>query len=35
LNELKEYVNEVDVEFVKKSIRAISRIGIKNEKAAN
>jgi len=35
LNELREYINEVDVEFIKKSIRAISRIAIKNEKAAD
>lgn len=35
LNEFREYTNEVDVEFVKKTIRAISRIAIKNEKAAD
>ena len=35
LNEFKEYINEVDIEFVKKSIRAVGRIGVKNEKAAD
>jgi len=34
LHELKEYSNEVDVEFVRKSIRAIGRCAIKLEKAA-
>eukprot|EP01017_Pseudomicrothorax_dubius_P036123 TRINITY_DN5143_c0_g1_i8.p1 TRINITY_DN5143_c0_g1~~TRINITY_DN5143_c0_g1_i8.p1 ORF type:complete len:930 (-),score=303.67 TRINITY_DN5143_c0_g1_i8:123-2912(-) len=34
LHELREYVNEVDVEFVRKSVRAIGRCAIKLEKAA-
>jgi vesicle coat complex subunit len=34
LHELKEYTNEVDVEFVRKSIRAIGRCAIKLEKSA-
>lgn len=34
LHELKEYVNEVDVEFVRKSVRAIGRCAIKLDKAA-
>ncbi len=34
LHELKEYTGEVDVEFVKKSVRAIGRCAIKLEKAA-
>lgn len=35
LHELKEYATEVDVEFVRKSVRAIGRCGIKLEKAAD
>lgn len=35
LNEFKEYINEVDVDFVRKSIRAVGRIGVKNDKAAD
>ena len=34
LHELKEYTNEVDVEFARKSIRAIGSCAIKLEKAA-
>lgn len=34
LNELKEYASEVDVQFVKKSVRLIGQCGIKLEKAA-
>ena len=34
LHELKEYTSEVDVEFVKKAVRAIGRCAIKLEKAA-
>jgi len=32
---LKEYANEVDIEFVKKSVRAIGRIAIKVDKAVD
>ena len=35
LHELKEYATEVDIEFVRKSVRAIGRCGIKLEKAAD
>ena len=35
LHELKEYATEVDVEFVRKSVRAIGRCAIKLEKAAD
>lgn len=34
LHELKEYTLEVDVEFVKKSVKAIGRCAIKLEKSA-
>lgn len=34
LNEFKEYAQEVDVEFVRKSVRAIGRCAIKIDKAA-
>lgn len=34
LHELKEYTSEVDVEFVRKAVRAIGRCAIKLEKAA-
>jgi vesicle coat complex subunit len=34
LSEFKEYCNEVDVEFVRKSVRAIGRCAIKLEEAA-
>ena len=34
LHELKEYANEIDVEFVRKSVRAIGRCAIKLEKAS-
>jgi len=34
LHELKEYTNEVDVEFVRKTIRSIGKCCIKLEKAA-
>lgn len=34
LMEFKEYATEVDVEFVRKSVRAIGRCAIKLEKAA-
>ncbi|CAO3651954.1 unnamed protein product [Mucor fragilis] len=34
LNELKEYVNEVDVEFVRRSVNAIGRCAIKIDDAA-
>lgn len=34
LNELKEYASEVDVDFVRRSIRAIGRCAIKIEDAA-
>lgn len=34
LVELKEYATEVDVEFVRRTIRAIGRCAIKLEKAA-
>ena len=34
LMELKEYATEVDVEFVRRSVRAIGRCAIKLEKAA-
>lgn len=34
LHELKEYTSEVDVEFVKKAVRAIGRCAIKLEKAS-
>lgn len=33
LDELKEYLNEVDSEFVKKCIRAVSKIAIRYEKS--
>jgi len=35
LRELREYANEVDIEFVRKSIRTIGRCAIKLEKAAD
>ena len=35
LHEFKEYATEVDVDFVRKSVRAIGRCGIKLEKAAD
>jgi len=35
LLELKKYTNEVDVEFVRKSLNIIGRLAIKIEKAAN
>ena len=35
LLELKKYTNEVDVEFVRKSLRVIGQLAIKLEKAAN
>lgn len=35
LSELKEYTNEVDVDFVRKSIRAISRVAIKIASSAD
>lgn len=35
LRELRDYTNEVDVEFVRKSIRTIGRCAIKLEKAAD
>mmetsp|Transcript_18642 Transcript_18642/g.33698 ORF Transcript_18642/g.33698 Transcript_18642/m.33698 type:complete len:873 (+) Transcript_18642:16-2634(+) len=35
LNELKEYATEVDVEFVRKSVRTIGRIALKLDKAAD
>ncbi|CAF4934540.1 unnamed protein product, partial [Rotaria socialis] len=34
LAELKEYATEVDVDFVRKSVRAIGRCAIKVEQAA-
>ncbi len=34
LGELKEYATEVDVDFVRKSVRAIGRCAIKVEQAA-
>ena len=34
LNELKEHAQEVDVEFVRKSVRVIGRCAIKIESAA-
>lgn len=34
LHELKEYTQEVDVEFVRKAVRAIGRCAIKLEKSA-
>lgn len=34
LHELKEYAQEIDVDFVRKSVRAIGRIAIKLERAA-
>ena len=33
LEELKEYINEVDSEFVKKCIRAVGKIAIRYEKS--
>ena len=35
MHELREYVNEVDVEFVRKSIRCIGRCAIKIDQAAD
>ena len=35
LNELKDYAQEVDVVFVRKSISAIGRIAIKLDRAAD
>ncbi len=35
LHELKEYTSEVDVEFVRKSIKAVGRCAIKLDKAAD
>lgn len=34
LHELREYTTEIDIEFVRKSVRAIGRIAIKLDKAA-
>ena len=34
LLELKEYANEVDIEFVRKAVRTIGRVAIKLERAA-
>ena len=34
LHEFKEYSTEVDIEFVRKSVRAIGRCAIKLERAA-
>ncbi|KAI8979469.1 adaptin N terminal region-domain-containing protein [Mycotypha africana] len=35
LNELKEYATEVDVDFIRKSVRAIGRLAVKIESAAD